>query len=60
MSIPIFKLTAATRRKVEETGIASHKVPRYIWFANEPLPRNANGKFLKRELRETLDTKDAD
>jgi len=26
MSIPIFKLTAATRRKVEETGIAAHKV----------------------------------
>ena len=26
----------------------------HIWFLTEPLPRNANGKFLKRELRETL------
>ena len=34
--------------------MAKHKVPRYIWFSSEPLPRNANGKFLKRELRETL------
>jgi long-chain acyl-CoA synthetase len=25
-----------------------------MWFLGEPLPRNANGKFLKRELRESL------
>ena len=31
--------------------IARHKVPRYMWFVDAPLPRNANGKFLKRELR---------
>ena len=37
-----------------EALIARHKIPRYIWFLDE-LPRNANGKFLKRELRETLD-----
>ncbi len=35
--------------------IAKHKVPRYVWFMDEPLPRNASGKFLKRELRDTLD-----
>jgi long-chain acyl-CoA synthetase len=35
--------------------ISAHKVPRYIWLLDEPLPRNANGKFLKRELRDTLD-----
>ncbi len=35
--------------------IAGHKVPRYMWITAEPLPRNASGKFLKRELRETLD-----
>jgi len=40
--------------------ISAHKVPRYIWFLNEPLPRNANGKFLKRELREKLDVDDAE
>lgn len=34
--------------------MAKHKVPRYVWFMDEPLPRNASGKFLKRELRERL------
>jgi long-chain acyl-CoA synthetase len=34
--------------------IARHKVPRYIWMLDEPLPRNASGKFLKRELRSRL------
>jgi long-chain acyl-CoA synthetase len=34
--------------------IASPKIPRYIWFTQEALPRNASGKFLKRELRDTL------
>ncbi|MBS0332197.1 MAG: acyl--CoA ligase, partial [Proteobacteria bacterium] len=36
------------------TLIARHKIPRYIWLVDQPLPRNASGKFLKRELRETL------
>jgi long-chain acyl-CoA synthetase len=39
--------------------ISPHKVPRYLWFTTEALPRNANGKFLKRELRERLDPADA-
>ena len=39
--------------------MAKHKVPRYIWFSQDPLPRNANGKFLKRELRDTLDLAEA-
>jgi long-chain acyl-CoA synthetase len=34
--------------------IAAPKIPRYIWFTAEALPRNASGKFLKRELRDTL------
>ncbi|KQT35260.1 AMP-dependent synthetase [Sphingomonas sp. Leaf412] len=33
---------------------ARHKVPRYVWILDEPLPRNASGKFLKRELRARL------
>ena len=33
---------------------ASYKVPRYVWFMDEPLPRNASGKFLKRDLRDRL------
>lgn len=39
--------------------LAPFKVPRYLWFLDDPLPRNANGKFLKRELREHLDVADA-
>ena len=39
--------------------IASHKAPRYVWFMDSPLPRNASGKFLKRELREQLEISDA-
>jgi long-chain acyl-CoA synthetase len=39
--------------------ISAHKVPRYVWFVDEPLPRNANGKFLKRTLKETLRPADA-
>lgn len=39
--------------------IAKHKVPRYIWILNEPLPRNASGKFLKRDLKESLKLEDA-
>ncbi len=38
---------------------ARHKAPRYIWLRDEPLPRNASGKFLKRELREQLRLEDA-
>ena len=41
------------------TIAAKHKVPRYIWIQTEALPRNASGKFLKRELRDTLKLSDA-
>ncbi len=34
--------------------IAAFKMPRYVEFATEPLPRNAAGKFLKRELRDAF------
>jgi len=34
--------------------LARHKQPKKVWFLDEKLPRNANGKFLKRELRERL------
>ena len=36
------------------TSLAKFKIPERIWVLDNPLPRNANGKFLKRELRETL------
>ncbi len=35
-------------------SIAKHKIPTKVWFRDEPIPRNANGKFLKRELRKEL------
>jgi long-chain acyl-CoA synthetase len=39
--------------------IARFKIPRYIWIASESLPRNASGKFLKKQLRAELDLADA-
>ena len=34
--------------------IAAFKVPERFWLMDEELPRNANGKFLKRELKKRL------
>lgn len=34
--------------------MAKHKAPRHVWFLDQPLPRNASGKFLKRDLRDQL------
>jgi long-chain acyl-CoA synthetase len=38
--------------------IAKHKIPGTVWFLDEQLPRNASGKFLKREVRDRLVTSD--
>lgn len=34
--------------------LAKFKIPERVWFMDDALPRNANGKFVKRELRDTL------
>lgn len=34
--------------------IAAFKVPARFWFLEEDLPRNANGKFVKRQLKQDL------
>jgi long-chain acyl-CoA synthetase len=34
--------------------LAKFKVPSKVWFLDQPLPRNANGKFVKRDLRKQL------
>ena len=52
-------VTPAALREHCSAIIAKHKIPRYIWLLDQSLPRNANGKFLKRELREMLKTEDA-
>lgn len=52
-------LGAEELRAFARERIAAFKIPRYIWLRREPLPRNASGKFLKRELRATLDPADA-
>jgi long-chain acyl-CoA synthetase len=57
---PDAMLDAAGLREHMGTRLAAFKVPKYVWFLAEPLPRNANGKFLKRELKEVLDPASAD
>lgn len=47
-------VTAEQLREHCGARISRHKVPRYVWLRSEPLPRNASGKFLKRELRDSL------
>ena len=47
-------LEADDLRAFLDGRIAKHKIPAAIWFRETPLPRNANGKFLKRELRAEL------
>jgi long-chain acyl-CoA synthetase len=47
-------LTADTLIAHCAAHMSKHKVPRYVRFFTDPLPRNASGKFLRRELRETL------
>ena len=39
--------------------LATYKIPQYIWFVDEPLPKNANGKFMKRAVKEKLDIENA-
>ena len=47
--------TAADLWKHLDGKIASFKVPNHVVIMNEPLPRNAAGKFLKRELRDLVE-----
>jgi long-chain acyl-CoA synthetase len=39
-------------RSFLEERIAKFKIPTHVWFRTDPLPRNANGKFVKRDLKE--------
>jgi non-ribosomal peptide synthetase component E (peptide arylation enzyme) len=31
--------------------LADYKIPDFVTFSDSPLPRNANGKIVKKELR---------
>ena len=47
-------LTQEQLREFLSASLAKHKIPAKVWFRDEPIPRNASGKFLKRELRKEL------
>ncbi len=51
---PGASLTEDDLRAFLSTSLAKHKIPSKVWFRTEPIPRNANGKFLKREVRKEL------
>ncbi len=44
----------ATLQAFCASHIAKHKVPKYIFIMDELLPRNASGKFLKKDIRAKL------
>ena len=51
---PGTKVTAEELARHVKERLAGFKVPTHIWFRSEPLPRNPQGKVLKRELRDDL------
>ncbi len=51
---PGAKVTAEELVRHVKERLAGFKVPTHIWFRSEPLPRNPQGKVLKRELRDGL------
>ena len=51
---PGHALSADELREFLGASVAKHKIPTKIWFRDEPIPRNASGKFLKRELKKEL------
>ncbi|HYN31763.1 MAG TPA: class I adenylate-forming enzyme family protein [Ilumatobacteraceae bacterium] len=51
---PGVTMTEDTLRDVLAERLAKFKIPERVWFLNESLPRNASGKFVKRDLKESL------
>jgi long-chain acyl-CoA synthetase len=52
-------VTAEQLREFCKSHLAAYKIPRYIWLMDAQLPRNASGKFLKKELQQDLLIADA-
>jgi long-chain acyl-CoA synthetase len=51
---PGASLTEEELRSFLADKIAGYKIPSKVWFLDDPLPRNANGKFVKRDLKAQL------
>ncbi len=59
VAVAIYRTPDST---MDEAGLSAHltdriakfKHPEAVFFVSEPLPQNANGKFVKRQLRESL------
>jgi steroid-24-oyl-CoA synthetase len=51
---PGAKVTAEELGQHVKARLAGFMVPTHIWFRTEPLPRNPQGKVLKRQLRDEL------
>jgi long-chain acyl-CoA synthetase len=47
-------VTAEELTRFARERLASFMVPTHVWFLSQPLPRNPQGKVLKRELRTSL------
>lgn len=47
-------LDAESLRAHLDDRLAAYKIPAHIWFLTTPLPRNASGKYLKRQVRDEL------
>ena len=48
------EVTEDAIRTAVAAKLAAFKVPKYVFFHSSPLPRNAAGKVLKRQLREEM------
>jgi long-chain acyl-CoA synthetase len=51
---PGSKVSAEELTRHVRERLAGFKVPTHMWFRSAPLPRNPQGKVLKRELRDDL------
>jgi len=51
---PGTKVSADELARHVHERLAAFKVPTHFWFRSEPLPRNPQGKVLKRDLRRDL------
>jgi long-chain acyl-CoA synthetase len=53
------RFTAKDLRSAAAQHLAAYKVPRFIWLVDQPLPRNASGKIVRRQLRAMLRLEEA-